>query len=419
MDRFSCKECGKPTKILCQCEKPGVWICSKDYPEHEQRPGSHAAFSQETKSYLISENLKKQFKCKLESIKQETLRHAQLLKSETEKIISTIKERSEMISKELESFISMCNSVINDVDEIESIPDKLFFTPFESYLVFSKYAEAIHNLYPPSFSIIKSIPKIFSYKSSTMFHTLYNYSEYACGFKSYNEMIVFPKKRKVHHPMIFSSARLLAVSDTQILITGGDIDGQVLDNVYILKLPEKYMKQIHPLKAGRKWHSMAWINKSPCVIGGSNGSNDLASVEMYFENDWVTVKDLNMPRSSLSSISYRNTVWVVGGISGNDIRSIEKYEDGIWNLLDIRFDHSVSSVALICLGDKLLIIGGTNKTNNQSLFLSFDTENEEILHSKTLEDEYYFPYNMCIVENSVIKVIDNMCFMKEFIIEDT
>lgn len=419
MDRFPCKVCGKPTKIFCQCEKPGVWICSEDYQEHQQKVGNHAAFDQETKSYLISESLKNQLKCKLESIKQETQRHAQLLKNETTKIITTIKEHSEKISKELESFISMCDSVINDIDEIESISNKLFFTPFESYLLFSKYAEAIHNLYPPSLSIIKTIPKIFSYKNSTMFHTLYNYSEYACGFKTYNEMIVFPKKRKIHHPMIFSSARCLSVSDTQILITGGDIDGQVLDNVYILKLPEKYVKQIHPLKTARKWHSMAWINKSPCVIGGSNGSLDLASVEMYFENDWVTVKDLNMPRSSLSSISYRDTVWVVGGISGNEINSIEKYEDGIWTLLDIRFNYSVSSVALICLGDKLLIIGGTTKETNQSLFLCFDTESEEISQSKPLEDEYYFPYNMCLIENNIIKVIDNMCYMKEFLIEDT
>src|SRR5438874_7875127 len=128
---------------------------------------------------------------------------------------------------------------------------------------------------------------------------------------------------------------------------------------------------IASLGSARSYHTATLLtNGNVLVVGGTDGTNSLASAELYdsVNGTWTTTSSLGIAREvHTSTLLPDGNVLVVGGTDGADsLASAELYEPGtgMWsatgNLRTARYYHT----STLLPNGKVLVVGGYNGTNS-------------------------------------------------------
>ena len=93
---------------------------------------------------------------------------------------------------------------------------------------------------------------------------------------------------------------------------------------------------VPPMKTARRGAGAAALHGKLFVIGGSDGTNFLNSVECYdpSTDEWKTVASLNIPRHNVGTVVIKDHIYTVGGFGGTSfLKSIECYDakNDKWN----------------------------------------------------------------------------------------
>ena len=113
----------------------------------------------------------------------------------------------------------------------------------------------------------------------------------------------------------------------------------------------------------RSYVQAAAIGNDIFAVGGTNSTNRLRSVEKLSDGDkWVSVADLNVPRSRSGVSALNGCLYAVGGYDGsNHLSSIECYNPKIdkWMLIE-SMNIPRNSPAVSTVDGSLYIAGGHN-----------------------------------------------------------
>ena len=96
------------------------------------------------------------------------------------------------------------------------------------------------------------------------------------------------------------------------------------------------------------------------AIAGFDGMKRLSSVERYSpdSNQWTRVASLGAARSDCSAVVCGGFIYVIGGYSGDSLRSVEYYDGEIWRYA-APMNTKRSGVSAVKLpDDRVFVIGG-------------------------------------------------------------
>ena len=368
MRSINCRYCPSLAVYVCSCTSPGTYFCKRHLDLHESEAGDHN-FQLFKKSGNIPNLVSKEkILKKLIWMKTEALASKKLIIEETNVSIARIVKESSSLIEKLSSFIKLCDDYTIEINEIKHIPIKEFYYPLENALISQDIESFLDQFAPPTINYNEETKKYF-YVPSCFPHYLYNYSYFSVNFCSENTTQLHPSNKIFINEKFNWSSRLLTIGTDKILITGGTkIGGINITDCFILNLRTNEIQTIAKMNYLRSWHAMTWIKDSPAVIGGINGVN-LKSVEIFKNNEWIQIEDINIPRNRFTGIKLKNKVFIIGGSFNFDdksyekLDSIEKYENNHWDLLQIKLLIPLSGVALLCVENNILIIGGKDKDN--------------------------------------------------------
>ena len=189
------------------------------------------------------------------------------------------------------------------------------------------------------------------------------------------------------------------------MLTGGcDLP---TNSTFLLDLINKSIENCPNLLNGRKSHSMTWIDNSVAVIGGSDRTNKLNSVEIFKNKEWVKGSSINIPRVYHTSITCGKTSWVIGGFAKNELDSIEKYENNEWKLLELKLPTPSFGIGTVCIENYLLLLGGTMNNAPIDNVFYINTNKLEIKEVNKLEYPACFYYNHTFIDSTGCLTLDN------------
>ena len=114
------------------------------------------------------------------------------------------------------------------------------------------------------------------------------------------------------------SSRFLNIGNQRLLFTGGGISrDDWYNHCFVLDAITEEIAEYSLLQNARMWHSMAWIEGNPAVIGGDSMNKGIASVEVLIAGKWVEGSPINLPRSSHVSLNTSQAVLTMGGLCKN------------------------------------------------------------------------------------------------------
>ena len=264
--------------------------------------------------------------------------------------------------KKATQFKVLCNDIINEIQNMNSLDIKEIYSPFENLLLSTNNDKILSLIQSPT--IIFPQINIQNFYIPTCFpHFLYNYSDNPIYFEKHDTIKVYSLNKSVQSDRFSSLSRYLDIGNNQFLFTGGYNPAQKA--TFIIDLVTENIVECSNLLTPRRAHSITWIYNSPAVIGGVNGQGiKINSMEIFKNNYWINGPSINISRSSHSSISYQNVSYIIGGVNNSLLESIEKFSNGEWKLLEINLLMPCVSITPICIENNLLVIGG-NTSNDK------------------------------------------------------
>ena len=152
-------------------------------------------------------------------------------------------------------------------------------------------------------------------------------------------------------------------SKGSIYCIGGYSSSQHIASVEIFDTKTRQWREGPPLQHARSYVQAAAIGNDIFAVGGTNSTNRLRSVEKLSDGDkWVSVADLNVPRSRSGVSALNGCLYAVGGYDGsNHLSSIECYNPKIdkWMLIE-SMNIPRNSPAVSTVDGSLYIAGGHN-----------------------------------------------------------
>ena len=125
-----------------------------------------------------------------------------------------------------------------------------------------------------------------------------------------------------------------------------------------------------PSGSGRSGHSSVVIDNKMYIIGGLTSSGVSNSIERYDVNtdSWSTIYNMSVSLQLLSTESYGDKIYIIGGIDSRDSYTYSIYSYDIvkneWNkLYDLNEPKARASSCIV--GSVIYIMGGTINTNNE------------------------------------------------------
>ncbi|XP_066537680.1 kelch-like protein 6 [Hoplias malabaricus] len=121
--------------------------------------------------------------------------------------------------------------------------------------------------------------------------------------------------------------------------------------------------QIEFLNTGRWRHKMAAAGGKVFVIGGFDGAQRLSSVEEYdpFHNSWTETTPLMLSVSSFSAVSYRKSIYVIGGGPNGKLAtsSLQEFDlDGRCWTLRTPMPVEAKCTNAVTFRDAIYVVGG-------------------------------------------------------------
>jgi hypothetical protein len=155
-----------------------------------------------------------------------------------------------------------------------------------------------------------------------------------------------------------STGRAVYLFPSKVLICGG----RGSKGTFLLDIESGSLQKQGNLQEAREYHSLSVIDDFVVASGGS-GYEDLASCEVFYRGKWSRTGDLNCPRSFHSTVTVDKCVYAVGG----KVKSIEKWNGGIWTLLSLQLPGPCLRAGICPLTrNSFLVVGG----ESQGLYLN-------------------------------------------------
>lgn len=96
------------------------------------------------------------------------------------------------------------------------------------------------------------------------------------------------------------------------------------------------------------------------AIAGFDGMKRLSSVERYCEtsNQWTRVASLGNSRSDSAAVVCDDFIYVIGGYSGDSLRSVEYYDGEIWRYAAPLNEKRSGASAVTLKDGRIFVMGG-------------------------------------------------------------
>ncbi|OMJ89416.1 hypothetical protein SteCoe_8414 [Stentor coeruleus] len=360
-----CSSCRHPAQYSCNCTSKKSYMCSKHLGNHCKLNGKHEINQIGSKKKLFNSEMKVKLLNKIRSLKTQA-------KLDISKAISHVNDLFTKISGELKrannyikGFIKSCDDAIDYIKNLnDEIEEKEFYCPLESLLIMQR-PEILDQIYGPKINLYAINNKTIECAISNFPHCIFQYTFNSIVFSSQNELACNNgiTETKMHTDFNWVG-RLLSVGKALAIYTGGD---PASNSAYIINLELKSINSLSSMQQKRKWHAMTWIDGFPAVLGGYDGEEFLNVVEVYKNGNWERYPSLTSIKSSLSAISYYSKVYAIGGRFNVSpikcLNSIEKYENGKWELLFVKISSNLTGPGLFASGIYIIIFGGYNENN--------------------------------------------------------
>lgn len=360
MENMICGFCRDPAEFSCNCISKSSYMCSKHVGNHYKLIGKHevnqigckkVSFNPIMKAKLLDKIFLLKAQAKLDMKK--TILHANDL-------ITQINKKFNKTNNYMISFIKSCNDAIHYIQNLnEEIEEKEFYCPLESLLIM-KEPEVLDQIYGPKIKLYPINGKTIECGISTFPHCIFQYTISALAFSSKNEVVYNNGTVETKIKTNFHWAgRLLSVGKKIGIYTGGR---SASNSAYTIDLESKSINSLPSLQQKRCYHAMTWIDGFPAVLGGcDDNGEDLTVVEVYKNGNWEIYPSLTSKKSSFGAISHFSKTYVFGGCINMEkgiFNSIERYENGKWELLTIELSSSLASPGIFSSGTNILIFGG-------------------------------------------------------------
>ncbi|OMJ67217.1 hypothetical protein SteCoe_35682 [Stentor coeruleus] len=356
-----CGFCRDPAEFSCNCTSKSSYVCSKHVGNHYKLIGKHEVNQIGRKKILFNPIMKAKLLDKIFLLKTQAKLDMKKTILHANDLITQINKKLNKINNYMINFIKSCNDTIDYIQNLnEEIEEKEFYCPLESLLIM-KEPEVLDQIYGPKIKLYPINGKTIECGISTFPHCIFQYTFRALEFSSENEVICNNGTVETKIKTNFNWAgRLLSVGKKFGIYTGGF---PASNSAYIIDLESKSINSLPSLHQKRCFHAMTWIDGFPAVLGGCDGEEDLAVVEVYKNGNWEIYPSLTSKKKCFGAISHFSKTYAFGGNIKTEkgkkrLNHIERYENGKWELLTIKLSSNLSIPGIFLLGTNILIFGG-------------------------------------------------------------
>lgn len=398
-----CIECIKNSLYFCESCTDHKELCHNHASEHISKNSNHSLLSIKNSFHQVNLASKSAILIKLRTIYKNIVDLKKIyLKKSTEQIIH-LEKKIESTLKDMNEALSICVQQIEIITRMKNVRKKRI----SSHLDWALYSDDIDfflgQITQPSLAqketMIEFIPSNFLFVFN-------NFKTISLCHKIDGNILMIPRDLIINDHNYRLSSRALQISYSELLITGGS--GAYSRSAKILNIATRNFELLPSLNVGRKFHALTFIDGFPAVLRGSfevslsgkQAFEQLKSVEIFKDNIWQSISDLNLPRSCISAIYTGKVTWAIGGFDCSTLNTIEKYENGAWILLTITLPFPIRGSLTYALGNNILIIGGKISGGEDSKsVLYFNPNSENFTLVRSLQCGNSFPENCFFLEN--------------------
>lgn len=155
-------------------------------------------------------------------------------------------------------------------------------------------------------------------------------------------------------------ARAIYLPSQIVLICGGKNSKAS----YTVDLEKKELKKGNDMFEEREYHSVCYVGDYAMATGGM-AYEELNACEIYFRDCWSRTGSMTQARSFHSSVGLEKCIYVIGGMRA---KSLEKWSDGKWSILDLALPSNLSRIGVAPLtAYSILVVGGEQSGKGYSL----------------------------------------------------
>ncbi|OMJ68500.1 hypothetical protein SteCoe_34023 [Stentor coeruleus] len=398
-----CPNCISSGLYSCESCTDFKEFCNDHASEHINKNPNHCILSLKNSYHQVNLASKSAILIKLKTIYKDILGIKKTYIQQSIEQIVQLEKKIDSTLADINNSLKICIQQIKKISKIKYVRKK----KFSCHLEWALYSEDIDfflgQVTLPSLAqndyMIEFIPSNFLYVFN-------NYKTISLKHKENAGIFLIPQDFVFNDLNYKISSRALQISYSELLITGGS--GEYSRSAKILNIATRNIESLPSLNIGRKFHTLTFIDGFPAVLGGAfevspsseKNLKQLKSVEVFKNNEWQRISDLNLERSCISAVYTGKYTWAFGGFGFSTLDSIEKFVNGKWILLEISLPFPVRSSLTYALGDNILIIGGKisgGKDTNSVLY--FNPNSEQFIAVRSLQFENNFPQNCFYLEN--------------------
>jgi hypothetical protein len=162
--------------------------------------------------------------------------------------------------------------------------------------------------------------------------------------------------------LIETGARLASLDNGVFMLTGGLKQSQCTARINVCS---GTLQLLACMQTGRYSHTAVTVKAGVMVMGGySRGA--LRSVEIWENGIWQTLNSMLFPRFEHSAVLHTEQVYVIGGRFNSQelLDSLEVWDGCVWNLLSVKLPLKAALIGLLPLNsDELMLVGGKGFDN--------------------------------------------------------
>ena len=169
--------------------------------------------------------------------------------------------------------------------------------------------------------------------------------------------------------------------------TGGYDGGAYLNTIRCFDSDTKSWREVAPMHAKRCFTNLVNFRGNIYAIAGFDGMKRLASVERYCpnSNQWTRVASLGTARSDCAAVVCGEFIYVMGGYSGDSLRSVEYYDGEIWRYA-APMNTKRSGVSAVTLsGGRIFLIGGYDGVLRQRTTEFYNPQTNAWIYGPSME----------------------------------
>lgn len=401
MSSNNCSSCLELAIQCCKCEGTTKFFCQKHFNDHLLNEAEHITSSVQGSSTKSCAKIRS-FN-RIQEIIKETYKIINNIAEHSESLVVNVQKSAAYHISQLLSFIRSCRKTLKHIEKCSDskINPKGIIPPYQAYII-DKEPKISQQMQCPKVILNKFSSVIIELTLPAFPHCLFSYSFISACVSGENYLSVYPgnKKKKISTSLTING-RMLSISRNEIFFTG---NYPASNKAYIINIDTGEVKTLPCFIQKRYWHSMAWINDCPGILGGRTSENNdslLSSVEIYNEGKWECLSSMKISKDCFSAINVFKAVYTFGGSNFEKMNIIEKFEMNEWELLSVQLPNELTGIGLISMGDMILLLGGRNSDGNEEKKNYFFD-----ISQQTFSECFYFDQAVCF-SNPIMWYIGN------------